>query len=91
LKLPKGVSAREFTTALEADGFANIRTNGNHHFYKHQDGRCTTVSYHQTSDTFGIGLLKAMISDVDGLKMIFDDWTLLNSQRSLLVFLLPRI
>jgi len=33
--------------------------------YKHKDGRCTTVSYHKNSDTFGIGLLRAMISDAN--------------------------
>ena len=65
MKLPKGVSAREFTKALEADGFVNIRTNGSHHFYRHPDGRCTTVSFHHKSDTFGTGLLKGMISDVN--------------------------
>jgi predicted RNA binding protein YcfA (HicA-like mRNA interferase family) len=63
--MPRGISARLFTKALESDGFVNVRTVGSHNFYKHSDGRCTTVSYHKPSDTFGIGLLKAMISDVN--------------------------
>lgn len=64
MKIPKGVSAREFIKALEADAFTNTRTNGSHHFHQHQDGRATTVSYHKRSDTFPIGILKGMISDV---------------------------
>ena len=64
MKILKGVSAREFKKALEADGFVNVRTTGSHRFYKHPDGRCTTVSYHHMSDTFPIGTLKCMIADV---------------------------
>jgi len=64
LKIPKGVTAREFIQALEADGFTNTRTHGSHRFYQHPDGRATTVSYHKRPDTFPIGTLKGMISDV---------------------------
>ncbi len=64
MKIPKGVTAREFVKALEADGFTNTRTKGSHHFFQHTDGRATTVSYGKGSDTFPIGTLKGMISDV---------------------------
>jgi len=52
--MSRGVSAREFIAALEADGFYKARTEGSHRRYKHSDGRAVTVAYHHTSDTFVI-------------------------------------
>ena len=44
MKIPRGVNAREFIAALEADGFYKARTEGSHHRYKHKDGRAVTVA-----------------------------------------------
>jgi predicted RNA binding protein YcfA (HicA-like mRNA interferase family) len=61
LNLPRGVSARDFVRALEADGFVNVRTVGSHRHFKHSDGRRVTVSAHKDSDSFPIGTLRSMI------------------------------
>ena len=61
MKIPRGVSAREITRALEADGFVHIRTEGSHKRYRHPDGRFVTVSSHKDSDTFTIKTLRSMI------------------------------
>jgi len=61
LRIPRGVSAREFVRALLEDGFIQIRTEGSHRRFKHPDGRCVSVSSHKDSDTFPIGTLRKMI------------------------------
>ena len=63
MKIPRGVSAREFIAALEADGFYKARTEGSHRRYKHSDGRAVTVAYHHASDTFVIKTLSRMLAD----------------------------
>ena len=70
MKIPRGVNAREFIAALEADGFHKARTEGSHRRYKHQDGRAVTVAYHHTSDTFVIKTLSRMF---DGTRWTEDD------------------
>jgi len=60
---PRGVSARLFVRALQADGFILQRVRGSHRIYRHADGRRVVVAYHQLSETFPIGTLRAMISD----------------------------
>jgi predicted RNA binding protein YcfA (HicA-like mRNA interferase family) len=37
---------------------------GNHRIYRNPDGRRIVVAYHQLSDTFPLGTLRAMINDV---------------------------
>jgi predicted RNA binding protein YcfA (HicA-like mRNA interferase family) len=59
--IPRGVTVRIFTRALEADGFVLQRSRGSHRIYKRGDGRRVVVSYHAASDTFPIGTLRAMI------------------------------
>lgn len=60
---PRGVSARQFVRALQADGFVLQRVRGSHRIYRHPDGRRIVVAYHQLSDTFPVGTLRAMITD----------------------------
>ena len=49
----KNVTAREWITALERDGFALRKGRGSHHVYQHTDGRRVLIVYHKPSDTFG--------------------------------------
>jgi predicted RNA binding protein YcfA (HicA-like mRNA interferase family) len=60
---PRGVTARQFIRALQADGFALRRIRGSHHIYGHADGRRVVVAYHHAGDTFPIGTLRAMVTD----------------------------
>ncbi len=60
---PRGLSARQFIRALEADGFALQRVRGSHRIYRHTDGRRVVVAYHGLSDSFPMGTLRAMIMD----------------------------
>ena len=62
-RAPRGLSARHFVRALEADGFALQRVRGSHRIYRHPDGRRVVVAYHALSDTFPVGTLRAMIAD----------------------------
>jgi len=63
-RAPRGVSARRFIRALELDGFELRRVRGSHRIYGHADGRRVVVAYHGLSDTFPIGTLRGMVSDV---------------------------
>jgi len=62
-RAPRGLLARHFIRALEADGFALQRVRGSHRIYRHPDGRRVVVAYHALNDTFPIGTLRAMIKD----------------------------
>ena len=57
----RSLTARQFIAALERDGFVLSRQKGSHRHYKHRDGRRVTVSFHRSSETFGVGLLRKMI------------------------------
>jgi predicted RNA binding protein YcfA (HicA-like mRNA interferase family) len=59
----RGLQARHFVRALEAERFTLQRVRGSHRIYKHADGRRVVVAYHSLSDTFPIGTLRAMIDD----------------------------
>ena len=61
MKIPKGVNARNFTRALEDDGFSEDRVVGDHHIYTHPSGRTVPVAYARKNDTFPIGTLRSMI------------------------------
>jgi predicted RNA binding protein YcfA (HicA-like mRNA interferase family) len=63
MRAPRGLSARRFIRALEADGFQLQRVRGSHRIYRHPDGRRVVVAYHGLNDTFPIGTLRAMIVD----------------------------
>jgi predicted RNA binding protein YcfA (HicA-like mRNA interferase family) len=62
-RAPRGVTAREFVRALQADGFVLQRVRGSHRVFRHPDGRRAVVAYHSPGDTFPIGTLRAMIAD----------------------------
>ncbi len=55
---PQKVIAR-----LEKLGFAEIRQRGSHKQFRHPDGRCTTVPYHQGTDISPI-LLRQIAKDI---------------------------
>lgn len=62
-RVPRGLQARRFVRALEADGFMLQRVRGSHRIYRRGDGRRVVVAYHSLSDTFPVGTLRAMITD----------------------------
>ena len=59
MKLPL-LSSTELCRFLEKEGFMFIRQKGSHRFYRHSDGRTTTV--HANKD-IGRGLLKAVLEE----------------------------
>lgn len=61
MNVPRGITARQFTRALEQDGFSLDRIAGSHHIYCHADGRTVPIAYKQLSNTFPIGTLRSMI------------------------------
>jgi len=62
-ELARGINARRFLKALQADGFTLQRIRGSHRVYRHPDGRRMVVAFHHMNDTFPMGTLKAMIAD----------------------------
>lgn len=58
---------REVMAILENLGFQEIRQRGSHRQYRHLDGRCTTVPFHQNRDISPI-LLRQIANDI-GLTM----------------------
>ena len=67
-RIPRGLSARQFVRAREADGFTLQRVSGSHRIYKRLDGRRVVVAYHALNDSFPIGTLRAMIADTGWTK-----------------------
>lgn len=63
-EIPRGITARRIVKALREDGFEIRRTRGSHRIYRHPDGRRVVVAFHRLSDTFPIGTLRAMITDI---------------------------
>ena len=63
-EVPRATTARDLVRALHADGFRLVRTRGSHRIYRHADGRRAVVAYHRIAETFPIGTLKAMITDI---------------------------
>lgn len=46
----KLINSREFENFLLNEGFVKTRQAGSHAFYKHQDGRYTTLPHHGNED-----------------------------------------
>ncbi len=44
------VSAAEMEAYLFSMGFKKLRTRGSHSFYRHNDGRYTTLPFHNSND-----------------------------------------
>jgi predicted RNA binding protein YcfA (HicA-like mRNA interferase family) len=63
-ELRRGITARDFVKALGQDGFHLARIRGSHRIYRHADGRRVVVAYHSLGDSFPIGTLKGMITDI---------------------------
>lgn len=54
---------REVAAILENMGFVEARQRGSHKQYRHPDGRCTTVPFHQGRDVSPI-LLRQIAKDI---------------------------
>ncbi|MBW2702192.1 MAG: type II toxin-antitoxin system HicA family toxin [Deltaproteobacteria bacterium] len=57
----RNTTTRKFIRALEADGFAYVRSKGSHRVYRHADGRRVVVAYHRPGATFPPKTLTSMI------------------------------
>jgi predicted RNA binding protein YcfA (HicA-like mRNA interferase family) len=62
-RLPR-LKGKEIVRVLESLGFRAVRTRGSHVFLKHPDGRATVVPVH-SGETIGLGLLRAILRDVE--------------------------
>ncbi|HWQ99943.1 MAG TPA: type II toxin-antitoxin system HicA family toxin [Candidatus Methylomirabilis sp.] len=58
------LTARDLVRVLRRIGFIEIRTSVSHVFFKHQDGRATTVPFHSGKD-IGRGLLIRILRDIE--------------------------
>jgi predicted RNA binding protein YcfA (HicA-like mRNA interferase family) len=54
---------REIVALLEALGFSEIRQRGSHKQFRHPDGRCTTVPFHDRRDVSPI-LFRQIAKDI---------------------------
>ncbi len=61
-KLPV-VRAKNLERALFALGFFKVRQKGSHAFYRHQDGRTTTIPHHKGHDITQ-PLLKTILREI---------------------------
>jgi predicted RNA binding protein YcfA (HicA-like mRNA interferase family) len=57
------VDARAMERVLQRLGFARVRQKGSHVFYRHPDGRTTTVPHHQGRD-IAVPLVRAILADI---------------------------
>ena len=62
-KLPV-VSAKELEKILLQIGFEIVRQKGSHRFYKHPDGRYTTIPHHSGED-ISRPLIRAILREVE--------------------------
>jgi predicted RNA binding protein YcfA (HicA-like mRNA interferase family)/predicted RNase H-like HicB family nuclease len=57
------VDARVMERVLQRLGFARVRQKGSHVFYRHPDGRTTTVPHHKGHD-LAVSLVRAILTDI---------------------------
>jgi predicted RNA binding protein YcfA (HicA-like mRNA interferase family) len=57
------VNPRVMDRMLKKLGFARVRQKGSHVFYRHPDGRTTTVPHHKGRD-LAVPLLRAILADI---------------------------
>ena len=57
------VDARVMEGVLRRLGFARVRQKGSHVFYRHGDGRTTTVPHHKGRD-LAVPLVRAILADI---------------------------
>ena len=55
--------ARAMERVLQRLGFARVRQKGSHVFYRHPDGRTTTVPHHKGRD-LAVPLVRAILADI---------------------------
>lgn len=58
----RGVTARQFITALERDGFIWTGGRGSHRVYRHTNGRRCVVAFHRPGATFPAPTLASMLA-----------------------------
>jgi len=58
------LSARVLINFLLFHGFVQVRQKGSHKFFRHEDGRRTTVPYHQ-GEELGIGIIRKILNDAE--------------------------
>lgn len=61
---------QQVVSVLQKLGFSEVRQKGSHKQFRHMDGRCTTVPFHQGRDISPI-LLRQIIKDIN---MTIDDF-----------------
>jgi predicted RNA binding protein YcfA (HicA-like mRNA interferase family) len=57
------VDPRVMDRVLKKLGFARVRQRGSHVFYRHADGRTTTVPHHKGRD-LAVPLVRAILGDI---------------------------
>ncbi len=57
------IDARAMERVLLRLGFARVRQKGSHVFYRHADGRTTTVPHHKGRD-LAVPLVRAILADI---------------------------
>jgi len=62
-RLP-AISGKTMEKALVSIGFEPVRTNGSHVFYRHPDGRTTTVPHHAGRD-LARPLLREILREIE--------------------------
>ena len=59
------IPAKKIERILFELGFSKTRQKGSHVFYKHHDGRVTTVPFHKGRDIIAPVLLKKILKDIN--------------------------
>lgn len=67
------VRARDVIRFLESLGFVQVRQRGSHKFFRHPDGRTTTVPDHRGED-LGRGILAKILRDAETSSEQFLSW-----------------
>jgi len=73
----RGLTSRKIIKALLKDGFALDEEVRTERIYRHPDGRKISIHYHTGNETYGPGLLGALIKDAG--------WTIKDLRRLKLV------
>jgi predicted RNA binding protein YcfA (HicA-like mRNA interferase family) len=58
---------------LKSMGFKQSRQKGSHKFFRHPDGRTTTVPFHKGED-IGRGLTEKILKDAEVTRDVFFKW-----------------
>ncbi len=66
------INAKQMEKLLFNLGFEKTRQKGSHAFFRHQDGRTTTVPYHPGKD-LARPLIKAILNDINLSAQAYND------------------